>query len=177
MKSTKQQQSGFALIEVMVAMLLLTIGLLSFAFLTVASLRNDREMLLQAQALQYAESMLDSIRANPVFVPIAYEVTPMAISCSTNVCNHRQMTLFELAIWKCMLAGPNHKLCASSAANNATVTTCSYWSLPDECAALPEGDGQVTAQGRFYSVSVRYANSYSDANQHEFREVSVRARL
>lgn len=177
MKSINQLQSGFALIEVMVAMLLLTIGLLSFVFLTVVSLRNDREMLLQTQALQYAESMLDSIRANPVFVPIAYGVTPTAVNCSANACNHRQMALFELAIWKCMLAGPNHTLCASSAANSATVTACSNWLLPDECAALPEGDGQVTVQGRFYNVFVRYANSYSDAEQHEFREVSVRARI
>lgn len=56
--------SGFSLIEVLVALLILSVGLLGLAGLQGRSLREGNSALLRSQAVQYAEDILDRMRAN-----------------------------------------------------------------------------------------------------------------
>lgn len=55
---------GFTLIEVLIAVLILSIGLLSLALTQVNSMRNTHSSYLRTQATFLADDILDSIRAN-----------------------------------------------------------------------------------------------------------------
>lgn len=58
------KQSGFTLLEVLVAMVVLSIGLLGLAGLMAASMRNNESAYHSTQATWLAYDMLDRIRAN-----------------------------------------------------------------------------------------------------------------
>lgn len=61
---TGRVDSGFSLIEVLVALLILSVGLLGLAGLQGRSLREGNDALRRTQAVQYAEDILDRMRAN-----------------------------------------------------------------------------------------------------------------
>lgn len=58
------KQSGFTLLEVMVAMLVLSIGLLGLAGLMASSMRNNQSAYHSTQATWLAYDILDRMRAN-----------------------------------------------------------------------------------------------------------------
>lgn len=55
---------GFSLIEALVALIVLSVGMLGIAALYVESLRSNRTALLRTQAVMLASDMADRIRAN-----------------------------------------------------------------------------------------------------------------
>lgn len=57
-------QSGFTLVEVLIAVLVLAIGLLGLAALQAVTLRNNQSAYYRSQATQLAYDMADRIRAN-----------------------------------------------------------------------------------------------------------------
>ena len=57
-------QSGFTLLEVMVAIVVLSLGLLGLAGLQAASLRNNQAAYYRGIATQQTYDMADRIRAN-----------------------------------------------------------------------------------------------------------------
>lgn len=59
-----KKQSGFTLLEVLVAMLVLSIGLLGLAGLMASSMRNNQSAYHRTQATWLAYDMLDRLRAN-----------------------------------------------------------------------------------------------------------------
>jgi type IV pilus assembly protein PilV len=59
------KNTGFTLIEVLIAMLVLAVGLLGLAGLQATSLKNNQSAYNRSQATQLAYDMADRIRANP----------------------------------------------------------------------------------------------------------------
>ena len=62
---TKALQSGFTLIEILVAIVILSIGLLGVASLQVQGLKNNQSAYLRTQAAILAYDMADRMRTNP----------------------------------------------------------------------------------------------------------------
>jgi len=60
-----QNQSGFSLLEVLIALLVLSIGLLGLAALQITSLRSNEMANMQTTATQLAYDITDRMRANP----------------------------------------------------------------------------------------------------------------
>ena len=60
-----QNQSGFSLLEVLIALLVLSIGLLGLAALQITSLRSNEMANMQTTATQLAYDISDRMRANP----------------------------------------------------------------------------------------------------------------
>ena len=65
MSRTMNKNTGFTLIEVLIAVVLLAGGLLGLAALQAASLKNNQSAYNRSQATQLAYDMADRIRANP----------------------------------------------------------------------------------------------------------------
>jgi type IV pilus assembly protein PilV len=63
--SLANKQTGFSMIELLVAMLVFSIGLLGMASLQVTGMRMTRDAELMGRASLYVSSMADRIRANP----------------------------------------------------------------------------------------------------------------
>jgi len=63
--SLRQRQRGASLIEVLVAFLLLSLGLLGMSALQINALQNSHSSLQRSQATMLAHFMMDAMRANP----------------------------------------------------------------------------------------------------------------
>ncbi len=84
--STKQ--SGFGMVEALVAIVVLSIGLLGLATLQTQGLRNTNSAYFRTQANMMAASMLDSMRANAVAARAgSYNITMDETPTGNNVIN------------------------------------------------------------------------------------------
>ncbi len=97
------RQSGFTLIEVLVAVIVLSIGLVGVAGLQAVSLKNNQSAFMRSQASALAYDLADRMRAN---VPGAnagmYDPTAKAAtaSCKTPTgCTTQQMAQNDLFEW------------------------------------------------------------------------------
>ena len=61
----KKSQRGMTLVEVLVAMVIMSIGMLGIAALYVETTRANRTALIRSQAIGFVNDMADRIRANP----------------------------------------------------------------------------------------------------------------
>ena len=59
-----KSKRGFTLVEVLVALVILSIGLLGVAGMQIRGMQGNHNSFLRSQALQYAYEMLDMMRAN-----------------------------------------------------------------------------------------------------------------
>ena len=66
--SHTQRQQGFTLLEVLIALLILSIGLLGLAALQTTSLRSNQMASMRTTATQLAYDISDRMRANPAGV-------------------------------------------------------------------------------------------------------------
>lgn len=96
---------GFSLVEALVALVVMSIGLLGIAALYVESLRSGTSALLRSQAVGFASDMADRIRANPTAgasyskgVDATGTVTA-ACTGSTGTCTVAEMAATDIALW------------------------------------------------------------------------------
>jgi type IV pilus assembly protein PilV len=105
----KFQQSGFTMLEVLVAIVVLAFGLLGLAGLQADGLRNNTSAYMRSQATLMAYDMLDRMRANPQGVisgdyDALLEITPTDPSCITSGCSIAQMSQHDAFEWSQTLA-------------------------------------------------------------------------
>ncbi len=126
-----RQMTGFTLIEVLVALLILSVGLLGMAGLQATSLRFNNDSYLQTQATTIANDMADRLRANASTAALAaYPGTAPAQNASCYAaggCTSAQMVANDLFEW-----------------NQAVAT-------------LPAGQGAIVALGGgLFAITVRW---------------------
>lgn len=110
------RQRGFTLIEVMIAVVVLSIGLLGVAALQLTAKKSSHQAWQRAQAVLLADSLLERVRINPS-AAAAYHTgvgnsalgggtlgTP-ARDCSTQTCTAAQMATWDLWNWERRLDG------------------------------------------------------------------------
>ena len=128
------KQSGFTLLEVLVAVLVLSIGLLGLAGLMAASIRNNQSAYQRTQATWLAYDIVDRMRVNrPEALASNYDTalgTPA--TCAANPTLSGAMAAQDLTGWKTLLA-----------------------------CALPAGDGAVALDttNRRVTVTVQWNDS------------------
>lgn len=102
---------GFTLLEVLVAVLVLSIGLLGLAGLQTFSLRNNHSSLLRSQAVVMAYDALDRMRSNrdealrgtASNYNTNFDIDVDSVDCSSS-CDAAQVAQHDLAVWKDDLA-------------------------------------------------------------------------
>ncbi|ODU13883.1 MAG: type IV pilus modification protein PilV [Thiobacillus sp. SCN 64-35] len=102
--SLKPSQSGFTLLEILIAIVVLSLGMLGLAGLQAATLRNNQIAYYRAIAVQQTYDMADRIRANQAGVAAgAYDnltaVTPADPDCVANVCTPANMAVADHSQW------------------------------------------------------------------------------
>ncbi len=137
---SRQQQSGFTLIEVLVSMLVLSIGLVGVAALQGVSLKSTQSAFMRSQASALAYDLADRMRANltsaksNLYVPGS---AALVTGCrSTTGCTPQDLANNDLAEWNaaittylpmgqgfvCIDSTPNDGASAASPACDGTGT-------------------------------------------------------
>lgn len=124
--------AGFTMIEVLIALVVLSLGLLGLAGLQVATTEFNHSAYLRSQATRLAYSMADRMRANR---QVALESTAYA-------------TAFTSAASACGVTG----------GSTMAEKDISAWRSSLACA-LPLGNGQIEIVGDLVTISVRWDDS------------------
>lgn len=100
----KNSQSGFTLLEILVAIVVLSLGLLGLAGLQAASLRNNQTAYYRAIVIQQTNDIADRIRANQAgakagdYNNLAATI-PADPDCVTNSCTASQIATADHSQW------------------------------------------------------------------------------
>ena len=99
-----QRPAGFTLLEVLVALVVLSIGLLGLSGLQTSSLRNNHAAFLRSQATLLKTDIIDRMRANRESATagaydIAYNATPDDVSC-VGSCSANDVADIDLFEWR-----------------------------------------------------------------------------
>ena len=99
-QSNNKQQRGFSLVEVLIALIIMSVGMLGIAGLYVQSMQAGRTAMFRHQAVTLAGDVADRIRANPR-AGIAYAGFGANNNCvAAGVdCNEAQMAANDIFIW------------------------------------------------------------------------------
>jgi type IV pilus assembly protein PilV len=103
-------QQGFTLIEILIAIVIFSIGLLGIAGLQVAGMRFTHGSQLRSVAVLQAETMADLMRANEFAVREGeYNAATMPssfpVDCAISVCTAQQRATYDLVTWNFTTAG------------------------------------------------------------------------
>lgn len=145
-------QRGVSLIEVLIAVLVLSIGLLGLAGLQATALQANQGAHLRSQAVNLAYDMSDRMRANRArALSGAYDdVAPEQADCEPGV----------------TLAG-----------NYSAAGDISEWRNAIACL-LPGGRGQISRNGEIFTISVRWEDRFEQGDDAPDRSVvTIRVRL
>ncbi len=144
--------SGFTLVEVMVALLVLAIGLLGLAGLLLAGLSSNHNAYVRTQATLLAQDMADRMRNNRGNLA-AYSGGATTDDCSANSCTGAQMAGYDLAQWNQALAallpggaGVIANNPAGSAVYEISITWNEHVSNPDPTQAVVQKEFDMSFQ-------------------------------
>lgn len=110
------KSSGFTLLEVMVALVIFSVGLLGLAGIQGTALQNNSSAYMRTIAMQQSYNMADLIRANtaadgsinseflPVSLSISVEPSDCSVNNKTTVCSALEMAKFDIHQWQKDLA-------------------------------------------------------------------------
>lgn len=97
--SLNKNQSGFTLLEVLVAIVVLSLGLLGLAGLQAATLRNNQIAYYRSIAIQQTYDMADRIRANQAGAAGYAAGTGVDNGCVSGSCSPQQMAETDIFQW------------------------------------------------------------------------------
>lgn len=153
-------QSGFSLIELLVALIVFSIGLLAIAGLQTVSKQANYESLQRTTAAQIANGLLEDMRTNGGGIGVylaagdlgggSRGAEPVPNCTSGSQCNPAQKAAFDLWTWEQMLDG-TLEMNAGTAAGGLV--------LPTMCIGGPLVGGAGT-----YQVTVVWRGSASITN-------------
>lgn len=98
----KKGSQGFSLLEVLIALFVLSIGLLGLAALQTTSYKFNHQSFLRTQATVQTYDIIDRIRSNSTgnYALTATGTAPTApTDCLTSTCTANDMALFDLNQW------------------------------------------------------------------------------
>lgn len=139
------KQTGFGLIEVLVALIILAVGLLGMASLQTTSLKQTTGSQARTQAMFLAEDLVERIRANRPDKDQYVLTNPQPLTCDTGFSlSNSAVAGDDLDEWRnslaCLLPGGNGEV----AVNDDRVTVSVTWSSRENVADL--NDGELTLE-------------------------------
>ncbi len=126
--TSAQHAAGFSLLEVLIAVIILSIGLLGLAGLQTTGLRNNQDAYARTLATTLANDMADRIRSNMAGFTAGYYNNSAAYtaSCESSGCSPQEMAQHDTELWNAALgalpAGQGN-VDTAVAANGADVVT------------------------------------------------------
>ena len=171
MKRVPSKDSGFSMIELLVAVLVMGIGVLGITGLQMVSLQNNRGALLRQQAVMLAYDMMDRIRANRTidYGGLAIGAPPPAgaTDCVAGNCTEAQMATFDQAVWKCSLGANNGNAICEDFRGAGVIRPTT------DDPGLPNGDGSIAVLGAAPNQVVRITVRWQEVNAPNPSSISI----
>jgi type IV pilus assembly protein PilV len=124
-KQPPARSNGFTLLEVLISIIIISIGLLGMAGLQVTTLRNNNSSSMRTQATFLAEDMAERMRSNTVGVTAGNYATSPSCSCSIATgCTALDLAAYDLCDW-------GNSLDVASSNSGLPLGTGSVTSLPN----------------------------------------------
>ena len=144
-------ETGFALLEVLVSLVILAVGMLGVAGLLFTTVKSNSSAYLKQQAVQSAYDILDNMRAN----------AQQAIAGAYNACNLQSGCTGGAGAPPANEPNPQ---CDTSACTGAQMASWDLWRWASaDLGQLPSGTGSVTtaaaAGGTLVTVTVQWNDS------------------
>lgn len=165
------RQHGFTLLEVLVALLVISIGLLGIAGMQALAINNTSVARVQSLAALQAASLASAMQANEAYWTLGSlanttvngailsdaTLNAQAVDCSTAVCSSVQMAGWDLKQWggdlQTMLPGGSGQItCTTVVGTPITCTISVNWQ--EKTVGLNAGQG-AAAQQQTYSMVVQ----------------------
>jgi type IV pilus assembly protein PilV len=144
----KRTQSGFSLIEVLVALIVLSVGMLGMSKMLMVSMKSNGSAYSNTQAMSLANAMLERIRANRV-VALAGAASNYSLPALTGTSTFG--------------AGPNCLTAACSSATMASSDVAGWLALLASANGLPSGEGSITFGSLNNQTSVAIVVQWDDS--------------
>jgi type IV pilus assembly protein PilV len=123
-----RRQAGFSLVELLAAVVVLSIGLLGVAKLSLGSVQANGSAYMRSQATELIQQIVDDMRANKLEalvggynIPMTSNLPAPGANCETINCTAAQVAAFDLATWVNRLNATNGGALPSGA-GSVTVT-------------------------------------------------------
>ena len=137
LRNKRTRQHGFSLVEVLIALIIMSVGMLGIAGLYVQSMQAGRTSMFRHHAVTLAGDVADRIRANPR-AGIAYAgagANNNCVAAGIN-CNEAQMAANDIFIWdqQALDSLPNGDVVVQfdNAVNPPLYTIAISWTEPGE---------------------------------------------
>jgi len=125
------RSSGFSLLEVLIAILIFSFGMLGLAALQGFSVKSNQSANFRTQATSLAYMIIDRMRANPAAVLQGQYLAPyQTVNCATPPPASPPTAAHDIAAWRQEL-----------------------------CRQLPEGQGDIAFPGNSVVVSIKWTDS------------------
>ncbi len=135
----RRRFGGFSLLEVLIALVILSVGLLGIAMMVTTSLKANDSAYMRSQATALAYNIIDRMRINlsdaqagvynlalPYSPPITYST-----ACSTSSCAPDQLAQYDLNQWEyelnTLLPGGQGAITTNTSGGVTTVTVTVQW--------------------------------------------------
>ncbi len=124
------KRNGFSLIEVMVSLVILTVGLIGIFNLHIMSKQGSFESFQQTQASYYANDIVNRMRLNRSQLANyvgTYSGTPTAaaLACEgANICSPAQLVDWDIYEWQSAFTGEAEKVGTTNVGGLSDVTSC-----------------------------------------------------
>jgi len=140
--------AGFTMIEALIALAVLSIGLLGLAMLQITSLKTNTDAYFRTQASFYAYEIIDRMRANPDAAGSGSYNVPDASTASTKQSNYGSCKSSTCA---CNSAGV---VCNTA---NLALYDIGKW-YEEQRKALPQGavPSTITRNGNEHTIVIRW---------------------
>jgi type IV pilus assembly protein PilV len=142
-----RRQAGFSLVELMIALIVLSIGLLGVAKLSLSSVQANGSAYMRSQATELIQEIVDDMRANqPQAIAGGYNIAMTSTiaapgtNCETTTCTAAQVATFDVATWVNRLNATNGGALPSGA---GSITVAQ---LNNPVTGSPENTAIVTVQ-------------------------------
>jgi len=151
----RQSVQAFTLIEVLISVLILSVGLLGASGLQLRGLDANRNAFFRTEATYLASDIADRIQVNKTttYSDVALTTTPAVVTdCTANNCSPTQMAAYDTAQWLCSINSIN-------ATNDSTYTACSNLNI---VGILPRGKASMVKNGNEYAITVQWSDNSTD---------------
>lgn len=119
-----QMERGFSLIEILIALFVFAIGILTVAGLQIISKRTNYEAVQRTSATYLAYDIIERMRANPDELATYVDdvlgetrATP-SVDCTTAFCDHDELAEFDVWQWQQAISGVAEQASIGGVATN-----------------------------------------------------------